>query len=106
MKLPQGYKGAYEKAREAAGLKNRDRRVNMLEDEDFDDTDSDSDIEAVPGRMCALRGVPPPPNPHPEPRRGREPLSYVDAARMSSKAEFCALANQEDDYCLRTISTH
>ena len=98
MKLPQGYKGAYEKAREAAGLKNRDRRVNMLEDEDFDDTDSDSDIEAVPGRMCALRGVPPPPTPHPEPRRGREPLSYLDAARMSSKAEFCALANQEDDY--------
>ena len=57
MKLPQGYKGAYERAREAAGLKGKEKRkMNMLDDEDFD-SDSDSDVEQVPGRMCALRST-------------------------------------------------
>jgi hypothetical protein len=51
MKLPVDYKGAYERAREKAGLTPRKRRVAMLEDTDLDDDYSDSDDE---GRLCAL----------------------------------------------------
>ena len=42
MKLPAGYQGAYEKALIAAGGK--PRRLNMLEDEDIDDSDLESDF--------------------------------------------------------------
>ena len=82
MKLPQGYKDAYERTRETAGLKSQEKKkMNMLDDEDFD-SDIDSDIEQVPGRMCALRSTemlktatptPPAPHPlgpHPTPRAG------------------------------------
>ena len=57
MKLPAGYKGAYEVAREKSGLSPRNRRVNMLEDED-DSDDDESDYGDVPGRLCALRSRP------------------------------------------------
>ena len=54
MKLPAGYQGAYEKALIAAGGK--PRRLNMLEDEDIDDSDSESDFESpiTPGKIRAL----------------------------------------------------
>ena len=59
MKLPEGYKGAYERAREAAGLTNKKKRVNMLDDEDQEDSDSDFENDfPLPGRLCALRDVP------------------------------------------------
>ena len=54
MKLPANYKGAYEIAREKAGLKPRNKRVAALEDEDFD---SDSDFEnenQLPAHLCGL----------------------------------------------------
>ena len=57
MKLPAGYKGAYEVAREKSGLPARTRRVNMLEDED-DSDDDESDYGDAPGRLCALRSRP------------------------------------------------
>ena len=51
MKLPAGYQGAYEKALIAAGGK--PRRLNMLEDEDVDGSDSESDFESpfTPGMI-------------------------------------------------------
>ena len=55
MKLPEGYKGAYEKAQEAAGIKPK-KRLNMLGDEDVEDSESDFESPVIPGRMCALRG--------------------------------------------------
>ena len=54
MKLPSDYKGAYELAREKAGLSIRRRRLNMLDDEDFED-DDESDFGDYPGRIAALR---------------------------------------------------
>ena len=52
MKLPANYKGAYEKAREAAGLPVRTRRLNMLDDEDHeDDAESDFGDES----LCVLK---------------------------------------------------
>ena len=42
MKLPPGYKGAYERAREQAGLKTK-RRVNAMLDDDEFESDSDFD---------------------------------------------------------------
>ena len=98
MKLPDGYKGAYEKAREAAGLTNKKKRLNMLDDEDVDDSDSDFENESpLPGRLCALRTSQievPPPQPHPE---ARQPRSYRDvlAGPATDKSRFQALA-QED----------
>ena len=55
MKIPPGYEGAYEKAKKAAGLEPR-RRVNALDDEGIEDSDSESDFDSplVPARMCAL----------------------------------------------------
>ena len=43
MKLPAAYQGAYEKTLIAAGGK--PRRLNMLDDEDLDDSDSESDFD-------------------------------------------------------------
>ena len=97
MKLPDGYKGAYEKAREAAGLTNKKKRLNMLDDEDVDDSDSDFENDSpLPGRLCALRTSTvemPPPQPHPEPR---QPRSYKDvlASPATDKSRFQALAQE------------
>ena len=57
MKLPANYQGAYEKAREKAGLKPRSKRVNALEDEDFD-SDSDFDTEHELPAHLKMLGVP------------------------------------------------
>ena len=97
MKLPDGYKGAYEKAREAAGITNKKKRLNMLDDEDVDDSGSDFENDSPPpGRLCALRNSPvetPPPQPHPEPR---QPRSYKDvlAGPATDKSRFQALAQE------------
>ena len=53
MRLPPDYKGAYEKARAAAGIAPKNRRVNMLEDEDFEDDDDESGVGT--DILCALR---------------------------------------------------
>ena len=52
MKLPVGYEGKYEKALKAAGIPTK--KIQMLDDEDFDDSDSD-DEPHEPDRVCALR---------------------------------------------------
>ena len=82
--VASGYMGACEKARKAAGLKPKEqRRLNMLDDEECDDSDTDSEVEQVPGKMCALRETAfatPPPTPHQEPRPQRGPRTYRDAA--------------------------
>ena len=53
MKLPAGYSGAYEKARVAAGLPAKSKRLNMLDDEDVDDDDAESDFGD--DSLCTLR---------------------------------------------------
>ena len=54
MKLPATYQGACEKELIAAG--GRPRRLNMLDDEDLDDSDSESDFDTpiTPGSIRAL----------------------------------------------------
>ena len=54
MQLPTRYQGAYEKALIAAGGK--PRRLNGLEDEDVDGSDTESDFESpvTPGMIRAL----------------------------------------------------
>ena len=53
MKLPANYEGAYEKARKAAGLSVK-KRVNMLGEDEFHDSDSEDEGPAIFGRLCAL----------------------------------------------------
>ena len=115
MKLPVGYEGAYEKARKAAGLKNKERRVNMLDDEDIDDSDSDFEFdEPMPGRMCALRNstdTPLPPAPHPEPRPDRQrptyrevaDIGYMDKTHDQRKSSFTDLAANDESLSLEAI---
>ena len=59
MKLPADYKGAYERARVKAGLPARRRRLNVLDDEDYDD-DAESDFGEVEHRLCVLQAAQPP----------------------------------------------
>ena len=53
MKLPASYMGAYEKALVAAGGK--PRRLNMLDDADISDSESDFEEPITPGRHGSIR---------------------------------------------------
>ena len=108
MKLPASYQGAYERALIAAGGK--PRRLDMLDDADVSDSDSnlkDPITPGRPGRIQMLKTQPPSVTPIDEPPTpvpiGAQHLC-LPVPSISTRNTFQALANEHQELDDETIT--